>query len=583
MPTTLLVPDANSRLRNPQWRAQMLRPLPGSWRREIERRIERMDAEHGDWRHGNEYLIKVHGWCQEAVFPLHTTLSELRDSARARANECFLVTKTAHDKDAVMTILQEVCERWGVAMPRAKSDAGRIARLGDERWWSRHLRRNHAMALETAAIRLGLVWRRGECYVSNESLLRVEQQSARNRKTLESTVLANEDGECFTLQELADKSISNKAIRRGELMTRMRGLDEESQTLGHKGLFTVITAPSRFHAMHFRGEPHAKYEGATPRDTMAYLNAQWRKANECLRRLGVEFYGMRTVEPHHDGTPHWNVLVFFAKLEHVAVWKQVMRRYFLENDSPDEPGAVRRRVKFKAIDPAKGGATAYIAKYIAKNLDGEGLEADRYGIDIKESVRRVAAWVRVWGIHQFDAIGGAPVGLWRELRRIEAAALADAPEELCQAHAAAQKVKGEDGQPDKRADYAAFLRAYGGPTVKRRNARMWVHKEDREDVNRYGEPVGARVAGVGARGFGTVDKGGIVGRIRTLMTSVVKSVRRKWEVLKGKAARPSPPWTRVNNCTRPDRPSPLESSTSERFHPFWAPPDWPGGREPCFG
>ena len=56
----------------------------------------------------------------------------------------------------------------------------------------------------------------------------------------------------------------------------------------------------------------------------------------------------------------------------------VLRRYALE-DSGDEPVAAQRRYDFKLIDKAKGTAAGYIAKYVAKNIDGEHVDDDLEG------------------------------------------------------------------------------------------------------------------------------------------------------------------------------------------------------------
>jgi hypothetical protein len=55
MLTTSMFP-VNPRQKQGTWREAMLKNLPNRWRRIIERRIERLDAEHRDWMHGNVYL-----------------------------------------------------------------------------------------------------------------------------------------------------------------------------------------------------------------------------------------------------------------------------------------------------------------------------------------------------------------------------------------------------------------------------------------------------------------------------------------------------------------------------------------------
>jgi len=53
-----------------------------------------------------------------------------------------------------------------------------------------------------------------------------------------------------------------------------------------------------------------------------------------------------------------------------------------------------------------------------KNIDGENLEKGVYGENPIEAAQRVDTWRSVWGIRQFQFIGGASVTVWRELRRL---------------------------------------------------------------------------------------------------------------------------------------------------------------------
>lgn len=82
----------------------------------------------------------------------------------------------------------------------------------------------------------------------------------------------------------------------------------------------------------------------------------------------------------------------------------------------------RAGVKIKWLDPERS-ATGYVAKYIAKNVDGCGSNGESIGmnfdgLDAPTAAQRVRAWASLWRIRQFQQIGGAPVTLYRELRRI---------------------------------------------------------------------------------------------------------------------------------------------------------------------
>jgi hypothetical protein len=131
-----------------------------------------------------------------------------------------------------------------------------------------------------------------------------------------------------------------------------------------------------------------------------------------LHRRGIQPYGFRVVEPHHDGTPHWHLLLFMPP-EHRATVREVMRHYALQEDG-DEPGAALHRFKAIAIDPDKGTAAGYIAKYIAKNIDGHALEKDLLDKPAQQAAEQITTWATTWGIRQFQQIGGPSVTVWRQ-------------------------------------------------------------------------------------------------------------------------------------------------------------------------
>ncbi len=518
----------------------------------------------------------------------------------------------------------------GLLRNAARSIPAALKRLGCERWWRGVLRKIHARAVEATARAIGLVHKRAGCYVSQESLKRREGQNRRNAYALESVKAINEHGQDYTLAELAAKGPANREIRRHELMTRIAGFELIARECSHAAYFATLTCPSRMHAWKTKPgqswavEQNKKFDGTLPDEAQRYMCRQWRRFRAAAERAGLELYGFRITEPNHDGTPHWHCLLFFPEVAVKAaasargeadgavdggvrrgaskargqaasrpayrVAVRLLRRYFLHNDSADERGARQHRVKLERIDWQRGSAAGYVAKYVAKNIDGFKVEKDLYGNDALTSSQRVDAWASTWRVRQFQQIGGAPVGVWRELRRMN-------PEQGEQsqtiAHtldavnvtATAQDFESEGMQRYTAANgWATYLHLQGGHRVPRRSLRMKVLREQTGELGRYGEAAPAKAVGVVLSEVvrRTVPGLGIVGDF-TYSRPVVREVeseRATWQIIPWKdqglveaakarlrAAQPGSeaarPWSPVNNCTR--EPAPLFGTAVERI------------------
>ncbi|WP_394183384.1 replication endonuclease [Marinomonas posidonica] len=302
-----------------------------------------------------------------------------------------------------------------------------MLRMFTPEWWMRQAKR-HYRAVENIRRECGQVCNQQSPYVSRWGINRYRKQRQANRAFLESWEATNQYEQTFLLSDLADKSISNPIHNKAELSVRIKGLQYLAVQYGHIGLFITMTCPSKYHPVHkesgYRNKKFYDFGCPSPRDAHHYLNNQWAKIRAACKREGIHFYGVRVVEPHHDGTPHWH-LILFADRKQSTRLIDIAKGYAFEVDG-DEKGAQESRFDYSYLDPAKGGAASYVAKYIAKNIDG--LSADGKPLDILDeetgrtfvdSAERVQAWKSRHGIRQFQFLGSSSVTVWREIRRLK--------------------------------------------------------------------------------------------------------------------------------------------------------------------
>jgi hypothetical protein len=424
------------------------------------------------------------------------------------------------------------------------SDAGAVARYLDAAAWRRILRTAYNKLAESMAIQLGVVHARNDLYVTNESVNRRIAQNDRNARSLNDTYLENEVGQVFSLAELAALSTSNKSIKRSELMIRLAGFDLLAQKNGHVGDFITLTCPSRMHAVHRKsGLFNDNYDKTTPKNANDYLCKLWAKVRAVWAKAAVQVYGFRMVEPHHDGCPHWHMVLFF-----VPSARRIVRRTLIKyglKDSGHEAGAWKNRVKCMAVDFTKGGASAYLAKYIAKNIDGYKVGKDLLGNDALTSSQRVESWAATWKVRQFQQIGGAPVGVWRTLRKIKNLDL-DAPQVLRTAHdavnyaTALHQLDGKQGALGKHG-WLLFNEALGGAIMARKDRPVQLHKVWFDTVGKYGDTTGEKVRGVAANDHIAYSK------VYEWKPASAAALQKKGVL--STAARHTP-WIHVSNCNQ---------------------------------
>lgn len=613
------------------WRERQVSELPSRWQKKLINRWvdevpggRRFDDTAG---HHPEFVANTHlaVWSKRlnaARLPLDSSYESICRAADELAARACMLAQIYHDVTGLRAAMNRIAEGQGVKPPRAwdalkqkgVQDGPAVARMSNPIWWRPKLSKVHARTVEGAAIDLGYVNRAADCYVSKESLYRRAQQNERTAAIMENTVMVNELGQEYTLAELSAKGPADKAIRRGELMTRIAGFERIALDMGHVGIFMTQTAPGRMHKwLTVKGDKkrvfeNKRYDGTFPDAAQERHGEVWARIRSKCARYGIPFYGFRIAEPNHDGTPHWHLLLFLdpaylgdPKRDAIRRFCAIVRRYSLgrgeRNDerralSQDfqrfphrtmvlakaahalkmhrwdveerrrqnsEVGAKQHRVDFKPIDTGRGSAAGYIAKYVAKNIDGYRLDTDLFGNDGLTASHMVEGWAATWQIRQFQQVGGPPVGPWRELRRVKELP-GGAPQHLIDAHHAVNKITNMEAGTVKSVSWAHYTTAQGGVFCGRR-ARIKISKTQPEGMNMYGEPAALRAVGVETTSIEqySPEWNPAMQATRTVHW-LVESDRHTWTVSGARSpvpiAVPAPaasrPWTCVNNCTDDD-------------------------------
>ena len=354
---------------------------------------------------------------ESVKFPHYSRQRKLKDYGDYHAIECKKLIESEGNQAGF-----DYCETQEIDKPFVNINATRpedtnslesaLNRITSGKWWTRKLAIRNARKLELKRIKRGIIGKNKQVYCSDICTDNYVSKQESAKAFFEGMEAVSDDGVVIDMAKIMEGSMSNPEIRRAELMVRVYGCDQYASENDHVAEFITITAPSKYHSN------SKKYQGFSPKETQKYLTGLWAKIRAKLKRNHLEVYGIRVVEPHADSCPHWHMMLWMAESSRDAVLA-IIKAYALAEDG-DEKGADKYRFDHESIKSGTGYATAYLSKYIAKNIDGHKVGIDNETGELSETTStRVRAWASRWGIRQFQFIGGAPVGVWRELRKVE--------------------------------------------------------------------------------------------------------------------------------------------------------------------
>ncbi|EGY1236509.1 replication endonuclease, partial [Escherichia coli] len=370
--------------------------------------------------------------------------------------------------------------------------------------------------------------------------------------------------------------VSNPVHRKAEMMATMKGLELLAEARGDRAVFLTVTCPSKYHATTENGHPNPKWNGATMRDSSDYLvNTFFAAVRKKLNRDGLRWYGIRTVEPHHDGTVHWHMMVF-AHPEEIDTIVSHTRDIAIQEDRHELGDDITPRFKAEYVDGSKGTPTSYIATYIGKNLDSRAVDGidpktgkprvdHETGKSMTESVERAIGWARLHRVRQFQFFGIPSRQVWRELRRLasQMARNPEGPQRLKDDAMDAVLAAADAGC------FATYIEKQGGVLVPRKDYLIRTAYDLADELNDYGEQ-SVQIYGIWSPFIGESS------RVCTHPDNW-KLVRRKPEAedsarengfdLQGG---PAAPWTRGNNCPRVQ-----ETDNNGTEQPEERPAPWP--------
>ena len=332
-------------------------------------------------------------------------------SAQQKAEHC--VNRIKNESLGLDSAI-EYAQKHGIESVSGLADA-QAKRLSSAVWWSGQLKNISVRGREHLEQILGNVGEKTNKYVSKSGHKYQQMKHEQTIKTLsESYAINDKTGDKVCLLDVAMGALRG---RFAQLLNWVDGMSDYAEKHGLKCAMYTITCPSKMHSGSY------KYDGTSVRNSQKHLSTLWNRALAQLKKISVYPFGVRVVEPHQDGTPHWHVLVFASQDDLDAI-DAVLRVHALAVDG-DEAGALEHRYEYKMIDKKEGGAkpSSYLFKYILKGLGGD---IDVFNKDydvadiINSEITAVKAWGKTHGIRQIQYVGGASVGVWNALRKMDA-------------------------------------------------------------------------------------------------------------------------------------------------------------------
>jgi hypothetical protein len=268
-------------------------------------------------------------------------LSQIPDLSEAKVREALLALPAIAKFPGMVDLLSRAVLPHGAAAKKllwAESLLGgpiagasfesQFARVSDARFWRRCIRVILLREREHFFLRLHLVGRDAEAYVSDVQLSSRLAQLRRQVQWMKDTVLVprylapgDVQGGLLTLEQVA----SSPRARFAKLYAFVKAMDAISIEQGLATAMLTLTLEPEWHPNPSHGT--SSWNGASPREAHQTMATRWQSVLRDLDRLNIGVSGLRVVEPHKDGCPHWHLWLLYRPAAEQSILETVMR-YF---------------------------------------------------------------------------------------------------------------------------------------------------------------------------------------------------------------------------------------------------------------
>lgn len=195
----------------------------------------------------------------------------------------------------------------------------------------------------------------------------------------------------------ADLYRNSEKAKANQLYLTLKAMDALAISRNYEWAMITLTCPPRFH-------PSSNtYDGSSLRDGNNYLHALYRKLFKYLGKTykaNDDYLGVRIVEAHLDGCPHWHILLY-ASIEFFMQLQSKLEVLYSLDKRPENYFQNFSNQIIKTKQNCQEGASplSYIFKHLAFGLNKRGREEDLH------ISRRNSYALRAAGVRQFQLIG----------------------------------------------------------------------------------------------------------------------------------------------------------------------------------